>query len=232
MKAILLAAGYGTRLRPITNTTPKCLVKINGKPLLLYWIESLLDAGVDSILLNTHYLADQVKKFVSDSGYSDKIILSHEEELLGTAGTVRNNINYIGNDPLLLVHADNFTLCDFKSFISAHAERPDYACMTMMTYNSDRPGESGIVELNNDNVVRGFYEKVNIPPGDLANAAVYLLEREVVDVIDDRSLSDFSTEVIPLYMGKINTWHNNVYHIDIGNPEALAKANRDAIRFL
>ena len=232
MKAILLAAGYGIRLQPLTKTTPKCLVDINGKPLLLHWIELLINAGIESILLNTHYLADQVEQFVFNSGYAEKITLSHEEELLGTAGTIRNNLDFIGDEAFILAHADNFTYCDLRSFIIAHDKKPSYTCMTMMLYNSDRPKESGIVELNEDNVVINFHEKINNPPSNLANAAVYILDGEVVKAINDRKLSDFSTEVIPIFMGQINTWNNNLYHIDIGTPEALARANDNAIKLL
>ena len=232
MKAILLAAGYGIRLQPLTKTTPKCLVDINGKPLLLHWIELLINAGIESILLNTHYLTDQVEQFVFNSGYAEKITLSHEEELLGTAGTIRNNLDFIGDETFILAHADNFTICNLKGFIIAHTNKPSYTCMTMMLYNSDRPKESGIVELNEDNVVINFHEKINNPPSNLANAAVYILDGEVVKAINDRKLSDFSTEVIPIFMGQINTWNNNLYHIDIGTPEALARANENAIKLL
>ncbi len=228
MKAILLAGGYGLRLRPITKTTPKCLVEVNNKPLLLYWIELLVNAGVDSILINTHYLADQVEKFVADSNYAKIITLSYEDKLLGTAGTVRNNLNFIGKDSFILAHADNFTCCDLNDFILAHQNKPAYTVMTMMLYNSDRPKESGIVEVDENNVIIEFYEKSKSPPSSLANAAVYILDSKVVDVISNKKLSDFSTEVIPIFIGQINTWYNDYFHIDIGTPSALASANEKA----
>ena len=82
------------------------------------------------------------------------------------------------------------------------------------------------------NFPHNFHEKINNPPSNLANAAVYILDGEVVKAINDRKLSDFSTEVIPIFMGQINTWNNNLYHIDIGTPEALAIANENAIKLL
>ena len=229
MKAILLAAGYGTRLRPITNNTPKCLVEVNGKPLLQYWIEMLFDAGVESILINTHYLAEKVTRFLDGLGYSDKITVVYEEELLGTAGTIKKNKKFIGNEPCIILHADNFTVCDFKGFISSHYTRPEKTKISMMTYCTDRPKESGIVKLDENGVVVDFYEKVESPPGNLANAAAYIIDVEVADLIDEMGFSDFSTEVIPSYLNKISTWHNDVYHIDIGTPDALKKANTDAV---
>ena len=94
MKAILLAAGLGTRLRPITDTTPKCLVPIGSKPLLQIWLERLSEAGIGPFLINTHYLADQVKTFVEESAFRKKITLVHENHLLGTAGTLIENLDF------------------------------------------------------------------------------------------------------------------------------------------
>ena len=229
MKAILLAGGYGTRLRPITNKTPKCLVEINNKPLLLHWIELLVNAGVDSILINTHHLADQVESFVSKSKYADIITLSYEKELLGTAGTVKNNLNFIDDDSIILAHADNYTTCDLSEFIYAHLTKPQNTCMTMMLYNSERPKESGIVEIDENKIVVSFVEKSESPSSNLANAAVYIIDTKVVESINKYHLSDFSTEVIPMFMGQINTWYNDCFHIDIGTPSALDLANKKAI---
>ncbi len=228
MKAILLAGGYGTRLKPITNKIPKCLVEINHKPLLLHWIELLVNAGVHSILINTHYLADQVESFVSKSKYADIITLSYEKELLGTAGTVKNNIDFIGDDSIILAHADNFTTCDLNELIYAHQAKSQNTCMTMMLYNSERPKESGIVEINKNKIVVNFFEKSHSPPSSLANAAVYIIDTKIVEYIKNNGLSDFSTEVIPMFIGQINTWYNDYFHIDIGTPSALDLANEKA----
>ena len=90
-KALLLAGGMGTRLKPLTDSIPKCLVPIGGKPLLAYWLESLSKAGVERILINTHYLSEQVIAFCKQSQYSQLLDLVHESALLGTAGTIRAN---------------------------------------------------------------------------------------------------------------------------------------------
>ena len=228
MKAILLAGGYGTRLRPITNNIPKCLVEIANKPLLQNWIELLVNAGVNSILINTHYLAEQVENFVLNSRYSNIIKLSYEKELLGTAGTVKNNLDFIGDDSIILAHADNFTNCNLNQFLMAHKGKPSNTCMTMMLYNSERPKDSGIVEIDENKIVIDFFEKSNNPPSNLANAAVYIIEAKVVKYIAKNDLSDFSTQVIPKFMGQINTWYNDCFHIDIGTPAAFALANEIA----
>ncbi len=90
-RALLLAGGYGTRLRPLTDTLPKCLVPIHGKPLLSYWLDLLFESGVERALINTHYLPDQVRSFRDQSPWRERIDLAHEDTILGTAGTVREN---------------------------------------------------------------------------------------------------------------------------------------------
>jgi mannose-1-phosphate guanylyltransferase len=110
LKAILLSAGVGTRLKPITDTIPKCLVRINGIPLMQIWIDLLINGGISKILINTHYLPNQVRDFIEQSKYRNKIELVHEGALLGTAGTLLANTSFFNNEPLLVAHADNLSL--------------------------------------------------------------------------------------------------------------------------
>ena len=98
IKALLLAAGYGTRLRPITNVTPKCLVKINGKPLLSYWLKKLENLGCEEVIVNTHYLSHEVIRYLDKYKSNNlKVITSHEEEILGTAGTLMKHLDFFEN---------------------------------------------------------------------------------------------------------------------------------------
>ena len=110
--ALLLAAGYGTRLKPITNDLPKCLVKIGGRPLLELWILKLIESNVQSVLINTHYLADKVSLFLNSrikNKYKEiKIEVTHEKNLLGTAKTLISNKEFFRNKVGILIHADNF----------------------------------------------------------------------------------------------------------------------------
>jgi mannose-1-phosphate guanylyltransferase len=230
VKAILLAAGLGTRLRPITNTTPKCLVPIHGKPLLGYWLDLLLHSGtVEQVLINTHYLPDAVRQYVAASPWKAAIRLVHEDILLGTGGTVRKNRDFLGGEAFMLVHADNLTRFDPAAFIAAHANRPIGTELTMMTFDTDAPQTCGIVELDARGVVQAFHEKQPNPPGRRANAAVYIFEPSVVDYIVslNRDVCDISTEVLPHFLGQMNTFHNADYHRDIGNIESLALAERE-----
>lgn len=229
MRALLLAAGLGTRLRPITDRVPKCLVPIRGRPLLGYWFDLLFPAGVERVLINTHYLPDSVRAFVAASPHAASIDLVHEETLLGTGGTVLSNSAYFGDAAFIVAHADNLTLFDVKAFIERHRTRPPGVEITMLTFDTDTPESCGIVEQDARGVVIGFHEKVRNPPGTRANGAVYVFEPSVVAFM--RGLGhpavDISTEVLPAYLGRIQTFHDAVYHRDIGTPASLAAAERD-----
>jgi len=226
MRALLLAAGFGTRLRPITDTIPKCLVPINGRPLLDHWLELLAGGGVTQVLVNLHYLPEVVEAFLAKSTHSLKITTVFEELLLGTAGTVLKNRDYFQQEPVMLIHADNLSLFDVREFIREFNDRESVIDITMMTFNTDAPANCGIVELDENGVVRAFHEKVKNPPGKLANAAVYILAPAVVEFIAglNKEIIDFSNDVLPSYIGRINTFHNGTYHRDIGNIKSLAAA--------
>jgi mannose-1-phosphate guanylyltransferase len=227
VKTILLAAGFGTRLRPLTDNIPKCLVPIKGKPLLQIWLERLSDADFKEFLINTHYLSNQVNNFINGSKFKNNCILKNEIVLLGTAGTLLSNLNFIGEEECMLVHADNYCLADFKEFIKSHNQRPTYCLMTMMTFRTDTPSSCGIVELDDNNVVIGFHEKVESPPGNLANGAIYILSNVLIKIIHEKfsTVTDFSTEILPHLSGKIYTYETNELFMDIGSPEAYLKAN-------
>ena len=227
MRALLLAAGYGTRLQPLTNTIPKCLVPIKGKALLDIWLENLDFYGFGSFVVNTHYLREKVENHIKQSTFRDKVTLVYEQELQGTAGTILNNIEFFREHDLLLAHADNYCFPNFTEFKAAHDNRPSECLMTMMIFHTDTPSTCGIVELDSNGVVVDFHEKVTSPPGNLANGAVYILSEEFIKIIKDDfySCNDFSTEILPSFMGKIFTYKHNGIFLDIGTPETYKLAN-------
>ena len=227
MRAMLLAAGLGTRLRPLTDTIPKCLVPIKGRALLGVWLDRLSQVGVGPFLINTHYLPEQVQAFVASSPYRDRMTLSHEEELLGTAGTLIANLQFFEGKDGLLIHADNYCLTDFEGFIQAHSKRPSCCLMTMMTFRTDNPQSCGIVEIDERGIVVGFHEKIEKPPGNLANGAVYLLSADFLKILDTElnAVTDFSTEVLQHLVGRIYTYESREFFIDIGTPEAYRRVN-------
>lgn len=224
--ALLLAAGLGTRLRPLTDRLPKCLAPIGGRPLLELWLLMLTKAGFTKIVVNTHHLPAMVERYVYESPFREVITLSHEDYLLGTAGTMLKHRQLWDDGPVLVAHADNFTVFDPAVFLQAHLDRPQGCAMTMMTFETDDPESCGILDLDAENVVRAMFEKVPNQSGKLANAAVYVIEPEVLDCIAAyrREIVDLSTEVIPAFMGRIYTAHNPGIHRDIGTIESLRLA--------
>jgi mannose-1-phosphate guanylyltransferase len=222
MKAILLAAGYGTRLLPITLHTPKCLVQINGKALLEYWLDNLFMSGINQILINTHYLSSQVEEFISQYKQRNNILLSYEPKLLGTAGTIASASYFLNNENnFFVVHADNFSIFNIKTMIDLHNNRDNDVEITMLSFKTDRPESCGILKINNNRVV-DFYEKMKNPPGNIANGAVYIFTAKVLDYINSNNLiNDISNDLIPKFLGRIQVFENNTYHRDIGDLESL-----------
>jgi mannose-1-phosphate guanylyltransferase len=231
MRALLLAGGFGSRLLPITATTPKCLVMINDRPLLDYWLELLFDAGIERALVNTHWHSDQVTSHVTKSRWAAQIDLVHEQELLGTGGTVLANRAWFRAQPFMVAHADNLTDFDVRVLISAHHGRPQGHAMTMLGFRTDNPRSCGILELDARGTVIAFHEKTDAPPGNLANGAVYVFEQEIVDAIErlGRPIVDLSTEIIPDFVGRILCVETKGYHRDIGTPASLWKAHADML---
>ena len=230
MRALLLAAGIGSRLRPLTDTTPKCLVRVHDRPLLDYWLDLVFAGGIERALLNTHWLAEQVREHVASSPWRSRIDLVHEDELLGTGGTVLANRDWFENEAFLVAHADNLTDFDVPGLIAAHRNRPEGHVMTMLGFRTDDPSSCGILELDrHDSTVLAFHEKVKDPPGNLANGAVYIFEPEVIADIArlGRDIVDLSTEIIPSYLGRILCVETSGYHRDIGNPESLRRAHSE-----
>lgn len=227
MKALLLAAGLGTRLRPLTDTVPKCLVPIHGRPLLDYWLDLLFEAGIERALINTHWHADKVVEHIAMSPWRSRVDLVNETELLGTGGTILANRAYFGSEPMLVAHADNLTDFDVEGLLAAHTSRPKSCAMTMLAFRTDDPRSCGILELDGRGVVVAFHEKVENPPGNLANAAVYVIEPEVVDAAArfGRPFVDLSVDVIPHFTGRILSFETHGYHRDIGTMESLRRAH-------
>lgn len=229
MKAVLLAAGLGTRLRPLTDRVPKCLVPIGGQPLLDIWITCLLEAGVEEILINTHHLAQRVREHVESHPARHRIRLVHEAQLLGTGGTLERMAPMLTQGPFLCIHADNLARFDLPDLLRAHGQRPKEVDITLLSFDTDTPSACGILEQDARGVVVGFHEKVTDPPGRRANGAIYVMEPTVLDFIASLPgpVKDVSTQVLPAYLGRMQAWFDpRTFLIDIGTPAALERAQR------
>ena len=228
IKALLLAVGLGTRLRPLTLKTPKCLVEIDGTPLLGIWLEKLNKIGCHEVLINTHYLNEKVENYLSKISFKNmKIKISYEEKLLGTAGTLIKNSTFFNDGIGLLIHADNFTNDNLSKFIECHLSKPKDCLLTMLTFKTDNPKSCGIVKKDNIGRIIKFYEKSSKYHGNCANGALYAFNKDLFKYLAKMPLIpvDFSNDVIPNLMGNIFSYHTSNIYLDIGNYAAYSKAN-------
>ena len=230
MRALLLAAGLGTRLDPLTRYLPKCLMPLHGRPLLDHWLEKLSGLGVVEFVVNTHHHADLVEDYVSGSRFADSVTLAHEPELLGTSGTIRLHAEFLAVGDSLVLHADNFCEDDLSGLIAAHQSRPDGCILTMLTFRSSDPSSCGIVETDGRGVMTALHHKISSPPSDRANAATYVFTPELVDlVVREAEAFDFSAETLPKLVGKGMTGHTDLPFTDIGTVAEYLRAGIDPL---
>ena len=226
MKAFLLAAGVGSRLRPITNTTPKCMVVIDDRPLLDIWLDALDRAGVDEVLVNLHHLPDVVRRHLAERPAPPFIRTSFESELLGSAGTLLANREWVeGEDFFLACYADNLTDFDLRSLIDAHSENGEIATLTV--FHSENPSAGGVVELDAVGRVIGFAEKPSEPVSDLTNAGMYAFNPSVIDEIDGRLPSDIGYDLLPRLVGRAQAVLVEGYFRDVGTADAYRRAREE-----
>ncbi len=227
MKAILLSAGYGKRLLPLTKYIPKCLVKVHNLPILEIWLRVLYNSKVDGVLINTHYKYNEVEEFLHKFDYLNFTTTKYEKTLLGTAGTLINNLDFFGKEDGFLIHADNFCRLNLQNIIDSHLKRPKKCLLTMVTFNCANPLECGIVELDDENVVNNYYEKSKLNKGNLANGAIYIFSPEFIEILknDFNDATDFVMDILPHFLNKIYTYHSNDIFYDIGNLETLKYVN-------
>jgi mannose-1-phosphate guanylyltransferase len=225
--ALLLSGGHGTRLLPYTKHWPKCLMPIAKRPLLEYWLIKLNSVNINPVIVNLHYLSSIVENFINQDQFKDWVQGIFEKKLLGTAGSLTSNFNILRDKTIILAHADNWCVFDITEFINFHKySRPKNCEITMMTFRTDTPSTCGILDIDENGIVKRMYEKVEQNHGNIANGAVYIIEPSVLNwLYENPYITDFSSEVIPNYYGKIATWFNNGKHVDIGNIISLQQAN-------
>lgn len=223
MKAFLLAAGLGTRLRPITDSTPKCMLRIGDRPLLDIWLDALAEAGVHEVLVNLHHHAPVVRAHLAARSGPPAVRLAEEQELLGSAGTLLVNRSFVdGEEMFLAVNADNLTDFDLGVLVGAH--RGGGAIATLSLFRAPRPSECGVVDVEDGRVV-GFVEKPADPPSDLANAGMYAFHPSVLDLIAGPPPQDIGYDLLPRLVGRARAVTlGGCYFLDIGTLAALERA--------
>lgn len=229
MKAVLLAAGKGTRLRPLTDSVPKCLIPIGGVPMLSIWLRLLKKHGIEEVLINTHYHAGQVDDFLASDDSGVKVKAVYEEELLGSAGTVLANRDFFkGEEGFFIIYADNLTNLDLTRMAEFHRNKNKIGLLTMGLQRAEKPSACGIATLDSLGLIRSFIEKPERPASNLANAGVYVAGQGIFDYIpSDKRLVDFGFDVFPSLIGKIYGYEIEEYLLDIGTLENYKRANKE-----
>jgi mannose-1-phosphate guanylyltransferase len=224
VKGFLLAGGLGERLRPLTLSLPKCLVPIDGTPLLGYWLDVCARQGVSEILLNVSQHPEQVRAYLDGWLGPPTVTLVVEPRPVGTAGTVAANRAFVdGEQSFWIFYADNLTDVCLADMLATH-QRHD-ALLTMGLFHAPVPSAAGIVELDAGGWVVGFEEKPARPRSDLANAGIYLARHGLLDRIPARpGIVDFGHDVFPAMTGEIHGHVIEQFIADIGTPTALETA--------
>jgi mannose-1-phosphate guanylyltransferase len=227
---LLLAAGLGTRLRPLTDRIPKCLVPIVGRPLLDYWRESFEAQGIRDVIINVHTHPKQVHEYLEQQRSREvRWKVFDEVELLGSAGTLRETLPVLEkSSDFLVIYADNLSDIDLRDFIGFHREQR--AEFSMVLFETPTPSACGIATLEVDGRISSFVEKPDNPSSNLANAGIYAIRSGVVGGLLDRDSRDIGFDLLPKLVGRMYGWKLPGYHRDIGNPEALSEAEADVNR--
>ena len=199
-KAMILAAGEGTRLRPLTLETPKVLLPIGGFPLIEYTLAWLKSHGISEVAINLCHLGNKTRDFLGDgSRFGMKIVYSEEKTLLGTAGGVKK-MEHFFDGTFIVFYGDNLTDFDLSAMIEFHREKK--ATVTLALFEPSNPSEVGIVEMDKDGRIVKLLEKPKSPISNLqspilANGGVYVLEQEVFNYIPGEGFSDFAYDIFP-----------------------------------
>jgi mannose-1-phosphate guanylyltransferase len=226
MRAFLLAAGVGSRLRPITDTTPKCMLVIDDRPLLDIWLDAFAGAEIDEVLVNLHHLPDMVRQHVAARTGPPAVRLVFEPELLGSAGTLAANREWVAAEEMFLAcNADNLTDFDLRSLIDAH--RRGGALATLAVFHSERPSAGGVVELDAAGTVIGFEEKPSQPVSDLTNAGMYAFHPDVLEKIGGKPPIDLGYDLLPQLVGQARAVPVEGYFRDVGTVDAYRRARQE-----
>src|SRR5437868_11666176 len=167
MKAFILAAGNGTRLRPLTDSVPKCLLPIQGVPLLEIWLKNCRAAGITDVLVNAHAHAEAMKRFATAPKSGAKVSIVEEPQLLGSAGTLAENRAFVaGEEAFFVLYGDVLTNADLRRMLAFHRRKNLSA--TLGIYQAPDPTRCGVVTMDEDDVILKFVEKPTQPASNWA----------------------------------------------------------------
>lgn len=229
MRAMLLAAGFGTRLRPLTDHLPKCMVRVAGKPVLQRNIEWLRANGIVDLVINLHRHPQAVTDYFGDGrAFEVNIEYSYEPEILGTAGGVWAARRFFRQERFWVIYADNLFKCDLSRILQQHLTK--LATLTMVLYERGEVKASGIVGLGNQGRISRFKEKP--APHETfshwVNAGLMLCEPKVLSFIPSGENSDFGHDVLPKILSSGEPMYGYTMGLEeklfwIDTPEDLAR---------
>lgn len=224
MKAVVLAAGIGSRLGELTKNTPKCLLPVQNRPVLDYWFEALQAAGVTDVFINLHHLPDQVKDYLHSQQWGIKTVPFHEPELLGSAGTLQQARDFVGDDDeFFIIYADNFARLDLRRLLIFHRSRAR-SILTLVAYPTKYPERCGILELDEAGRVLSFEEKPAQPKTNLANSGIHVASTKLFSRLPEHIPADIGFHVLPRLVGEMYGYVTDETIIDIGTPESYQLA--------
>jgi NDP-sugar pyrophosphorylase family protein len=233
MKAMILAAGVGSRLDPLTRNLPKPLVPIVNRPVMEHIVELLRKHGFTEIMVNLHYLGDQIEEHFGDgSRLGVKIHWSREEQLWGDAGSVKRCEDFFKDDTFIVVGGDDLADIDLTRLIKTHKEKG--ALSTIALSLVDDPSEYGIVLMNEEGRITRFLEK---PKGEVifsnsANTGVYVFEPEVFELIPRNTFYLFGKQFFPQMLDQKRALYGHLtasYWKDVGNLQIYQQTHIDAL---
>lgn len=230
MKALILAAGKGSRLGKIGEEKPKPLLEVGGKPVLARHLENCARHGVREVCINTHHLAEQIRDFCGDgSAWNLKIHYSFEPVLLGTAGALDNFRPHFERQPFFVIYGDNLIEADLGALAECHETQG--ADATIALHHRDDVSTSGMVVCDENGLIVRFVEK---PPkheqvSNLVNAGIYYLDPSILNLIPSQTEYDFGRDVFPLLLAQRRKLAGVVLTeevMPVDTPELLAKARQ------
>lgn len=223
MKAFILAAGNGTRLRPLTENKPKCLLPIRGTPLLGIWLERCLAAGIEEVLVNVHAQPDKMRSFIRSYDSRMRVHLAEEQVLLGSAGTLAANRSFVeGEKSFLILYADVLTTAPLDQLISFHESQRMPA--TIGVHRVPDPERCGIVGFDRDGVVRRFVEKPSAPSSNWAFSGMMVASPSILDKIPENRPADIGFHLLPQLVGRMTAYPISEFLLDIGTAERYQAA--------
>jgi len=226
VKGFLLAAGVGTRLRPLTNAIPKCLVPIQGAPLLAIWLEWCAMYDIDEILLNSHAHSERVREFIDAYRGPVRVTLTREPELLGSAGTLHVNRDFVaGEKEFAVLYADVLTNCRFDRLLDFHRIR--HSPVTLGTYRVPNPTQCGIIATDDTGRVVEFTEKPQFPKANTAFSGILIGGPALLEHVPERIPADIGFDVLPELIGEMFAFPIADCVFDIGTMEKYEQAQRE-----